>query len=100
MYLHYLFLQVHNPLRLLLALSCVLLLTCSAARFTCADRVEDHLAIAALIMAWPYSLMFCRYGVNAAMLDTLVCLFHLKPNLQSLERVNHNELSPKHSANQ
>ncbi|XP_078357292.1 uncharacterized protein LOC144642181 [Oculina patagonica] len=51
---------VHNPLRLLLTLSCVLLLTCLAARFTCSDHLEDHLAIAALIMAWPYSLTFCR----------------------------------------
>lgn len=51
---------VHNPLRLLLTLSCVLLLTCLAARFTCAGHAENHLAIAALIMAWPYSLTFCR----------------------------------------
>lgn len=51
---------VHNPLRLLLTLSCVVLLTCLAARFTCAGHTEDHLVIAALIMAWPYSLTFCR----------------------------------------
>lgn len=51
---------VHNPLRLLLVLSCVLLLTCLAARFTCKSHHEDHLVIAALVLAWPYSLTFCR----------------------------------------
>lgn len=51
---------VHNPLRLLLVLSCVLLLTCLAARFTCEPNLEDHLVIAALVLAWPYSLTFCR----------------------------------------
>ena len=54
------FVQVHNPLRLLLVLSCVLLLTCLAARFTCEPNLEDHLVIAALVLAWPYSLTFCR----------------------------------------
>ena len=38
------FVQVHNPLRLLLVLSCVLLLTCLAARFTCEPNLEDHLS--------------------------------------------------------
>lgn len=55
---------VHNPLRLLLVLSCVLLLTCLAARFTCKSHHEDHLVIAALVLAWPYSLTFCRWDKN------------------------------------
>ncbi len=71
-YKFWLYLQVHNPLRLLLTLSCVLLLTCLAARFTCSDHLEDHLAIAALIMAWPYSLTFCRCGVT--------CRYHVLNN--------------------
>ncbi|KAJ7333646.1 Transient receptor putative cation channel sub V member 6 [Desmophyllum pertusum] len=51
---------VHNPLRLLFTLSCILLLACLVPRFTCKAHQEDHLAIFALIMAWPYSLTFCR----------------------------------------
>lgn len=51
---------VRTPLRLLFTLSCVLLLACLITRFTCKPHTEDHLAIAALVMAWPYSLMFCR----------------------------------------
>lgn len=52
--------MVHNPLRLLFTLSCVLLLVALIPRFTCQVDHEDHIAVAALIMAWPYSLMFCR----------------------------------------
>jgi len=52
--------MVHNPLRLLFTLSCVLLLVCLVPRFMCEADHEDHLAIAALILAWPYSLVFCR----------------------------------------
>ena len=55
------FTQVHNPLRLLFTLSCVLLLVALIPRFTCQVDHEDHIAVAALIMAWPYSLAFCRY---------------------------------------
>ncbi|XP_068746067.1 transient receptor potential cation channel subfamily V member 5-like [Montipora capricornis] len=52
--------MVHNPLRLLFTMSCVLLLFALIPRFTCEVDHEDHVAIAALIMAWPYSLTFCR----------------------------------------
>lgn len=52
--------MVHNPLRLLFTLSCVLLLTCLITRFTCKVEHEDHIVVAALVMAWPYSLTFCR----------------------------------------
>lgn len=63
--------QVHNPLRGLFTLSCLLVPLCLITRFTCMVVVEDHLTVIALLTAWPYSLMFCRC-VSWTQLHTLL----------------------------
>ncbi|KAK2572384.1 Transient receptor potential cation channel subfamily V member 6 [Acropora cervicornis] len=75
--------MVHNPLRLLFTLSCVLLLVALIPRFTCQVGYEDHIAVAALILAWPYSLMFCRYisflsiGIHSAIGPFVVMIYKM-----------------------
>ncbi|XP_048584484.1 transient receptor potential cation channel subfamily V member 6 [Nematostella vectensis] len=51
---------VYNPIRGLFAVSCALIPCCLATRFACLQKVEDPLTVVALVLAWPYSLMFCK----------------------------------------
>ncbi|KAK3698098.1 hypothetical protein QZH41_017531, partial [Actinostola sp. cb2023] len=51
---------VYNPIRGLFALSCALVPLCLMARLMCHVALEDYLTITALVLAWPYALMFCK----------------------------------------
>lgn len=48
------------PSRVMFLFSCCLLLSFPVLRLTCADEVEDNLAVVVMLTTAPYFLFFCR----------------------------------------